>query len=134
MDIALNIFTLALGGTACAAFVMYLRECMEPGMIFGGWLPWVARHLLKETPELRAALNACPTKEEMREVLLSFAADQTPLIKPLGLCIKCFLPWVAVPYFSLMYFGLPWAMPWYMCALIFLSFSVGALRLLLKFE
>jgi len=128
MEIVLNIITLLMGGAACAGFTLYIRSAMEPGMIFGGWLPWVAGHLLRETSYLREALEACQTKEDVRDVLLEFASRQAPLIKPLGLCINCMLPWVAAPYFALMWFALPWALPWWLGFLLFLSFAVAVLR------
>ena len=126
---------LLLAGIGNASLALFISDCLRPGMILGWWLPWLARKAApSDCPPLQAALEACQTRREMDEVMVEWGLANVWWLKPVGGCVKCF-----TPYLSALTFAGLWAVTdvnlnvWLAFGL-YLSFTVGALRLLLRWS
>lgn len=75
----------------------FLQFCFRPGNIFSAYLPWLAKSLSADSPELRNRLASCGDNKECRDsTYIDYAFEFTPLFRTFGGCGVCFNIFIAV--------------------------------------
>ncbi len=89
----------AVTGCASGLFNYFLDFCMWPGMIFGGYQPWLARKVIKfHSKERRMQMHELyrNVDKSIRDEKYVAEASKYALFKVFGGCVYCFGTWVAI--------------------------------------
>lgn len=81
-----------------ASIATFLDKTFDEGMIFQGYLPWLAKRTLGKRAHvegLREDANIYTSE------LMEKAARETFWFKPLGGCVVCFSVWLSMPVYLL---------------------------------
>jgi hypothetical protein len=128
LDIIVTIVMVFIMGGACALFSYLLDYCFWEGSIFGGYLPWLSRKLMKWLhPAEYNELNI-GNKETIDHNMLQ-ASDKIFLFKVLGGCSVCTNVWITnISYITInLLLGIGW---WYM--IVYVVSSSFILRKIMK--
>lgn len=104
-------------GLFLALFSYFLDFCFWRGNIFGFWLPFVAKHILKRKNPLKYQYIAKISDKKEREGLYLDEVGESGLFKVLGGCIICLNVWIGFATFILIHILLGisfWYMPVYL--------------------
>lgn len=125
-----ELITIILLSFCQANLIFLLQFSFKENQWLGWWLPFLAQLTLKENKEIRGYLEKCETKQEQRNILLTYANANPPfLFKVLGGCGICFNVWAGVLSWVILCFIFP-LNAWYM--VIFILSANGFLRLIDK--
>jgi hypothetical protein len=115
--VIINILVLLLCATItgilsglCSYFLDY---CLWPGQIFGRYLPWLARRIIKlhnRAERMHLHTQLCNVPREVRDEKYMEAASRYALYKILGGCIYCSAVWQSIMTFTMIaiLLGMPW--------------------------
>lgn len=109
----------ALMGMICSLFSYFLDYCFWEGSIFGFYLPWLAKKLVKNRlPNEYELISKLPKESQPQE--FENAAHQIWFFKPLGGCAVCMNVYIAVISYTMISLvsGLEW---YYSFTYIFVS-------------
>ena len=135
MILTYNILCLLLAGVGNASLALFVADCLRPGMVLGWWLPWLSRMVApKDCEPLQAALESCQSRREMDEVMVAWGLENVWWLKPLGGCVNCFTPYLSALTFWGLWEATAIDMNVWLAFGLYLSFTVGALRTLLRWS
>lgn len=107
---------IVLIAAVCTAGLSLLLElCFKKGMIFGGWLPWVAEkyadaHLQEFCKSTGNMAAFCITADSKKKLEFDFAMENFFWFKPLGACVYCMHVWLSIftAVFLIFVVGITW--------------------------
>jgi len=123
MTILPLITVVSILGLFLALFSYFLDFCFWRGNVFGFWLPFVAKSIVKRKNPLKYAYILKQSDKKEQEGLFIDEAGESPLFKVLGGCSICLNIWIGFATFPLIYLLLGvsfWYMPIYLLSASFI--------------
>jgi hypothetical protein len=98
-----------------ASLTLFLQFCFQRGSIFSGWLPWVAKIIVKKEARWKYDEIKKLADKFHRENEYLKACFETKLVflwKIIGGCSVCSGTWLAIGTFIILFFTLPFQWYW----------------------
>lgn len=131
MQLVPNITVCSLFGLFLALFSYFLDFCFWRGNVFGFWLPFVAKGIVKRKNPLKYQYICNVSDKKEQEGLFIDEVGENPLFKVLGGCSICLNIWIGFatfPFISLL-LGISY---WYM--IVYLLSASFILRKIMKVD
>lgn len=95
IQMIVNIILVSIFGVILALFSYFLDFCFWDKNIFGRWLPFVAKTILKRKDKLKYDYVCKSTKEQQDQLFIN-SVETEPLYKVLGGCSICLNIWIGL--------------------------------------
>lgn len=128
--IIVNIILVSIFGVILALFSYFLDFCFWDGNIFGKWLPFVAKTILKRKDKLKYDY-VCKSPEEQQDQLFINSVEKQPFYKVLGGCSICLNIWIGFATYPVIAYFTGFSY-WYM--IIYLMVASFTLRKIMKID
>lgn len=131
MELVPTITVISLFGLFLALFSYFLDFCFWRGNVFGFWLPFVAKAIVKRKNPLKYQYICNVSDKKEQEGLFIDEAGENPLFKVLGGCSICLNIWIGFATFPFISYLLDISY-WYM--IVYLLSASFILRKIMKVD